>query len=210
MAKGSKQYKQGKAPAKGNALFTRWKIDHYKGLLAKIIETKGIPVDTATFDLKYDLRHINLRKLTLDHIVFKGACLSTVSGYAIVVNACDFSECYIKNGDFEEAQFTKTSFKNTILSRCSFNKAVLKQIDFTDAIVENCAFTGATLTEVNIENAILDNSNFTALVDPEAVRFIGTPKSAKGSIIDAETFEKLGDSAFKDAILNNSKAVAEQ
>jgi uncharacterized protein YjbI with pentapeptide repeats len=190
-----------KTPIKGDVLSTRWKTDYYSALLSKLMTTKDIAKETQKIEGRYDFRNVNFRKMTLEGLLLKEACLSGLNGYSMVLDHCDLSGAFSKKGDFEEAHMIDSQCVGAVLSGCSLKKTHWTRVNFEGTIAENCDFTGANFVEINVENAILDNSNFSHLMNPENAKFVGVPKSTKNVIIDPETLASLPDSPFKQALL---------
>lgn len=182
-------------------LFSRWKNDPYKIIIEKIIEKRFISKKTPLFEEKYDLRAVNLRKMTLEKISFKGACLNQVCGYQVSLDHCDLGDVKIVQGDFEEAVIKNTNFANSLLEKCVFKNAVFNQVVFENSIIKECLFDGADLIQVNVEGAMLEECDFTQVVNLGDAVFLGIPKSIVNLKINTDL---LQESPFKTMVIESN------
>lgn len=182
-------------------LFSRWKSDPYKIIIEKIIEKRFISKKTPLFEEKYDLRAVNLRKMALEKISLKGACLNQVCGYQVSLDHCDLGDVKIDQGDFEGAIIKNTNFANSILDKCVFRNAVFNHVVLENCIIRECNFEGAQLIQVNIEGSSLEDCDLTQVVNLSDALFIGKPKSIVNLKID---IDRLQESAFKTMIIESN------
>jgi hypothetical protein len=186
-------------------LFQRWQSDPYRIILKRIKEEKKVQKSIPKFEGKYDLRQINLRKTRLVDVSLANACLELANAYNLYLTKCDLSKCTIHSGDFEESRIIDCNLIDSEFTNCNFLNSFLSNILMQDASFYECDFNGAELNNINIDNTIFEKSNFCNLINPTRIKFIGKPKTLRGSIIDRYTLLLLPDSDFKKMILKEGK-----
>lgn len=184
-----------------NPLYARWRTGEWCQYRCELIKEKKITRNHRKIGSLYDLRNIELRRISLKEFNLSKTDLSEAIFYMSTISGTIIEESILDYSDFVLCRISKVSFRDSSLEGTDFSEAQLIDVDLTNASLTGVNFKHVYANNVIINDAIMDDIS---LILAQKVKFVGVPKSMNNIKIDSLTFNMIDNMELKEMIRLNT------